>query len=487
MKKVIIFLAFIFSCFAGFSQAQGGVGNNYVGRFYNVADAPYNATTASSNNAVAIQKAINAANANGGGMVYLPRMNNGVWKSGKLSMYSNVTLKGDGFGDTLQSATADTLITYVNGSFTGAQGAVIEGLTLFGNSSGTVAISAQLLFHFNFKDLYIFNFTQYGIYGKGILIGKFDNLVVGNCNIGVYLDSMNFAGVVAPNVITFTGGELRDNVTWGIQVKNSQGIGCNFNGTTFENNGTLHSHATGAVSWTLGTTVGLTFVGCWWEANKGILVFMGASTGTVSHTFMNCFMFQNSSASVGLDLNCPSAKLWINLIGTNLQSDSLDIFLDNVSVSAFFTNLAITLMGNTSFGTINTATPWLYMIDVSKSYLVGRLTINSGVPTVTLKNGAGAGATFAISTTATSGSGTITVTTAGVPAANDTIAIIQMSATGFVTGSDPVLSEANAAAATLTTAKPFYNGTTNKIYILSNAVGLTTGTVYKWSYIWGGL
>ena len=70
------------------------------------------------------------ANANGGGTVFIPRRFNKPWLSGKLNFYANVKVLGEGIGDTLQSATADTLITYKNNDFTHAEGAAINDLII---------------------------------------------------------------------------------------------------------------------------------------------------------------------------------------------------------------------------------------------------------------------------------------------------------------------------------------------------------------------
>jgi len=103
--------------------------------WYNITASPYNATTSQTNADVPINQAITDAHNAGGGVVYIPA---GTWQlSGKISMQSNVTLRGQDMRQTvlLMPASLNQIVVdhaAATNSSNGIQGAIVENLSING-------------------------------------------------------------------------------------------------------------------------------------------------------------------------------------------------------------------------------------------------------------------------------------------------------------------------------------------------------------------
>ena len=121
----------------------------------------------------AIQAAVNALNALGGGRLYLPR---GVYLSGKITVYSNIWVCGDGRSNTtikLKNG-ANTDLIYSDGadalwgtnSAGGIQNFGLFDLTLDGNRANNLTAGSCLALYgeeFYFQNLTVTNARDYGI------------------------------------------------------------------------------------------------------------------------------------------------------------------------------------------------------------------------------------------------------------------------------------------------------------------------------------
>jgi polygalacturonase len=130
-------------------------------------------------NTTAIQNAITAMAAEGGGVVFVP---SDIFRTGKLTLPNTVILRGSGYGSCLKAKNGlnDDLIVWANGSqFIG-----IENLRLSGNSANNAsgaAINGPSLFVGSWLDkLIIEDFIGKGIVGVG-WDRVFVNAYIDNC------------------------------------------------------------------------------------------------------------------------------------------------------------------------------------------------------------------------------------------------------------------------------------------------------------------
>ncbi len=134
--------------------------------------------TGAADSTTVIQAAINAANTAGGGVVYCPR---GTYKYSALTLYSGVSLIGDGVGvSTLNcSATSGTGIT-----MQAVTNVTISGLTVSGPGTGTgqgitcttSGSAPYVCFYLDFHDLLITGFGSHGMYMYQPCVSVFSNI-----------------------------------------------------------------------------------------------------------------------------------------------------------------------------------------------------------------------------------------------------------------------------------------------------------------------
>lgn len=128
---------------------------------------------------------------------------------------------------------------------------------------------------------------------------------------------------------------------------------------------------------------------------------------------------------------------------------------------------------------------------VSSTFTVNGLITNthltgaSAAPTGTLSTGAGTGATFTLAPNSSDVAGTVSVTTAGTPAGSAATILTLTFNTPYVTNAPIVnFSPGNSAAAALPDAQDItVTGSTTTLTFKGGSSGLTTSTVYVWSYI----
>lgn len=255
----------------------------------------------------AIQNAINAASAAGGGTVYLPA---GVYLlSAALTMKSQVKLLGDGF------AFSDTAGTRVHqGSTTTAcltavdqHDMVIENLSLTCTGGTTnIGVSFTRSAHTNIAGL-TFRRVQISGFGTGMdlsnpITSTFDRVMVDTSTVGFYLHGVLGAGGSAgtscafvncyANGCTQTGFRL-DNMTYcafvacaadacGIayELIESGAQGISFTGCGCESlvntNGTYPG-----IGWKINAAIGVTLTACWSYQNPASVVWVTGNARAV--------------------------------------------------------------------------------------------------------------------------------------------------------------------------------------------------------------
>lgn len=285
------------------------------GGVYNVKyyGATGNGTT---NDTTSIQAAIDAATTNGGS-VYFPT---GIYLCNTLTINTRVHLVGDGATSIIKSIAAEPLFNLINEPDDYRHYFRINGIYLDGNNVGSIGLNIKRIAMFVFHDLYIFRFTQYGIYGNGLMIGNFYNCSI-SYNVvgikGILLSGPKFA----PNLITFINCKLDYNTTWAIQWE--YGWMLKFIGCNFEHNGTSGNVNTGAISY-LSTQaynthygLGLSIDSSWFEVNYGTVVKI-ASSGTdvnlLSDISNSIFLLDEMETTINVVTNLGANKVVIRSI-----------------------------------------------------------------------------------------------------------------------------------------------------------------------------
>lgn len=433
-------------------------------------------------NTANIQRALDSAHVTGG-TCYWPSF---VWKAGKLHSYSNVYIYGEDQGTILKTTATDTAIVVGSNSFASfniIQGyAPISNIAINGQGTCAVGIYTELVYWFKWMDINIYGMTFASLYNKGTLTGEFDNCWFWSGSYGVISDSViGVPGQVSPNLLKFNNCRFYHHPIWGAKTNLTQGdvqyVNCDF-----EDNGTIHTYNTGAIYDSHPSAQGpaLLLQNTWFEANLGAIMRIDSGTARAQVTLINVNSFQNTGASVGLYATSPSAaNLLINVIGSTIVGDSVDVLMDG--------NGIMTQVGS-DVGTNNLGLLSNYLI---KKFPVEQqlvsFTTTSGAGVVTPGAGAGTGATGTLSSISSSGGGTITITTGTTPSASATVATIALeAAAAFATGNTIIIGPGNANAAQAISLGLFGTGGTTFPFQLTIANGTTAllpGTVYIINYV----
>lgn len=276
-----------------------GFTNNPSYKVYNVKSPTYGALgDGSHDDTVAIQAALNAANAAGGGVVYLPA---GQYKiSSALTMYNRITLRGD--GDYV------TNIVQTNTAAHGLVGAsliyvIIEHLRLTGPGTGT-GEGINFTTEFDYCILRDMSATSWGSTGIEIEQPIVTNLTrvtsFSNGGAGIFIHGNATTG--AGTSVSFDSCWTHDNISNGFSIQNM--TYCSFQACASDN-----QTAAGKAGYRIDQCTGFTFSGCGSEGNNFGWLLTGASTGIV---FNSPYIFNTPSTGVGI---YASAATNVQIIG----------------------------------------------------------------------------------------------------------------------------------------------------------------------------
>jgi hypothetical protein len=449
-------------------------------------------------NTPGIQRAEDSCNSQLGGSVFVPAY---CWGITKLVMSHKVGLVGESKTGTRFSArTADTMITYDDNQFntwpvTGGGNAPgygtnsLKNLTLEGHNTALIGINDQYGYWFDHENLVIDSMSVTGLNLKGTLTGVYDDLLIKWCPIGVTADTVNKTpgGAVAVNLLTFRNLKVYNCPNWGFQIANTNGA-IKFDQCDFSDEGTTHNPNTGCVRATKPAAVGATllFENCWFEHNVGTLVKTDLEASPVYVTMINCEISNTLTPSYGVYVtagNGAAAGSYLNLIGTNIQADSVDLHVSGFN--------QINLIGS-NYGTadITSTSAYVYIHNLS-TYGVAFPAGLSG-PAFVSSSGTGAGTspTTTVSSQSTSYTGDITVVTGTSPAASAVVCTIGWSNAWAATGISPGLTPGNAAAAALSGTALVWptdaGSTTHYLQLNVGSTALAASTTYIWHYTIGG-
>lgn len=254
---------------------------------YNVKSPLYGAIgDGTHDDTAAIQAALNAANAAGGGVVYLPA---GQYKiSSALTMYNRITLRGDG-----------DYVTNIVQSSTSANGLIgssliyiiIEHLRLTGPGSGT-GEGINFTTEFDYCILRDMSATGWGSTGIEIEQPIVTNLTrvtsFNNGGAGIFIHDNLTTG--AGTSVSFDSCWTHDNVSNGFSIRGM--TYCSFQACASDN----HINS-GKAGYLIDGCTGFTFTGCGSEGNNFGWQVSGSSTGIV---ITSPYIFNTPSTGVGI-------------------------------------------------------------------------------------------------------------------------------------------------------------------------------------------
>lgn len=233
-----------------------------------------------------IQSAINAANAAGGGIVYLPA---GQYKiSAALTLFNRITLRGDGdfVTNIVQSSTTANGLSGSNLIYI-----VIEHLRLTGPGSGS---GEGMVFTTEFDYCIIRDVSTTGWGSTGIEIEQpiVTNLTrvtsFNNGGAGIYIHGNAITG--AGTSVSLQSCWAHDNVSNGFSIQNMTYL--SFQACAADNQANA-----GKAGYRIDQCTGFTFSGCGSEGNNFGWLLTGGSTGIV---ITSPYIFNTPSTGIGI-------------------------------------------------------------------------------------------------------------------------------------------------------------------------------------------
>lgn len=278
---------------ASVASLQGSAGY----QVYNVKNAPYNALgNGVSDDTIPIQTALNAANAAGGGVVYLPA---GTYKiSAALTLYNRITVRGDGDYVTNIVQSSTTANGFVGSSLIYI---ILEHFRLTGPGAGS-GEGINFTTEFDYCILRDISATNWGSTGIEIEQPIVTNLTrvtsFSNGGAGIYIHGNVSTG--AGTSVSLDSCWTHDNVSNGFSIENM--TYCSFQACASDN----HVNS-GKAGYLLNGCTAFTFSGCGSEGNNFGWELTGSTTGVV---FNSPYIFNTPSTGIGI---------WVTGGTTNVQ------------------------------------------------------------------------------------------------------------------------------------------------------------------------
>lgn len=312
----------------------------------------------SANDTSAIQAALDAAHAAGGGAVLFPP---GTYSCSDLTWYHDVALIGAGalkYRDPTSGAAGSTAVSCIKAR-TGTTAMLsitasrltpvqrIHGLMFDGNSvSNVIGISLKGIYFWDFDDFVVMRCAT-AIKLRASLSGYFRHCWIQYNTIGVDadLDTLSVEGDVQANNIHFTDCLINDNSSWAVSW-NKPALAC-FHHTNFERNGTSGNSSTGCINITNpipnGEGVGLLLDTCWAEINYGHSVVKVGSAGNsrgLAAVLRNClidYISGGTAATYGVYVNGGGTATKVYVDGTTIgpTGSGTSIYLDGSAATCY--------------------------------------------------------------------------------------------------------------------------------------------------------
>jgi hypothetical protein len=229
---------------------------------------------------VAIQAALDAVYASGGGTLYFPAGEYLVTSIVKVFASNiSVVFKGAGKMATVLRKTGASTTPILDLSTTVAPSVVyssIEDMRIRGNAKAHDGIRLTNWARFSLENVYV-NACDVGINNRGSLVFLAKGCTIVSNNTGYKAD---VSSAIGANLYEFYGGSISSNTTLGVDL--GDGTGFSFHLVDFGGNGTAADLNTGAVlirgavDDSIGVAFG-SFSSCWFELNKGTTIRAEAS------------------------------------------------------------------------------------------------------------------------------------------------------------------------------------------------------------------
>lgn len=370
MKKILLILLLL----PAFSFAQVLIKNGTGSGGASIAQFDirnYGADTSSADNAASIQTAINAAHIAGykynssyykgnagGGVVVIPP---GVWKTGKIVSYANVTIQGSGYlASQLKAVGTDTLISvrslltapWVQIPFANLANNLIADVTLNGDSACNVGFFMNTIANFYIGRIFVHDFLSKGMILKNSLIGTVEGGYIIQNPIGVLSYSVG-DGFSASNHIIFRDMVVSSCSKWAFDLSGGGVIKIDHgdmesNGSTDTLSGSIYYHDN---IWPGGLTVD----NCWFEANQGtdICIMNNQGTGGFSpngdsvavHSILNCQDIGQQYDQLARNIYIQGTNQRLGIVNSYISGSIKTVVADgNVKVNVFGTTLKNTVM-----------------------------------------------------------------------------------------------------------------------------------------------
>lgn len=312
----------------------------------------------------ALQAAINAANAAGGGTVRIPAGNYKI--SAALTLYSNITLLGVGDSVTqiTQSVTNTHILVGDNLDYI-----VIRSLRLKGTGSGTgegIALTTELAFSL-FEDITVTDCGSTGIDIAQPYVTAFNKVISRfNGGAGMYLHGTTGAGTS----ISLNSCWMHDNASNGYSFFDM--TYCAFVACAADN-----QTVSGKAGYLFDTCRGMSLIGCGSENNNIGVKF----TGLGGHTVDGFFNYANPSGGIGFYATGSVTNVHLRGISESTPNGAATSWITTdsgttVTVNGSTHTTANSYAANTVVDMANTAGTYVLSnsVDISKNLLVGSTT-----------------------------------------------------------------------------------------------------------------
>ena len=344
------------------------------------------------NDTAAIQAAIDAVFAAGGGTVLVPT---GTYAVTSLNMawaasYTSVYIKGQGERSTIFTKYGATTTPIFNltatipntdGVYSSFQDFQITGASKAHNGFDLTGIA-----RFVFNRVCV-TATNIALNLQGSLIGSIcDCDLIGN-NTGI---KTRKSGAFYCNLISMFDGSVRSNTSWGFDIGDANAF--NVKGTDIEQNGTSGNQYTGQllINSTVSDEIGyssISFAQCWFESGLGTNILVGAASGLylsfadvpMISSENGRVMFVGAIARLTLDrviAASPTDNCTIEVAGANVIRESIISILTDTSPNREYHNLSI------STGFIQSK-----ITGAEGSYITNSNRVNSGSGTISSTSG----------------------------------------------------------------------------------------------------
>lgn len=248
----------------------------------------------------AIKAAIADAEVNGG-IVFFPA---GIYLTHTLNFSEKVKLKGVGRETILKSISAEPLLTCLSPEANTWAGWWIDNIKLDGNNIGTIGMSLSRLSSYIIQGVYITNFTNYGIYATGLLIGSIYDCYFSNLPVGYHNYSSLTPTAMSCNANLISRCSFALCSSWAIDWNSGQLLA--IENCVIEGNGTQDNNQTGCIRFIASNrvsnvrSVGLRLTNCWFEYNYGTIISIRSwiQNANLNNVIDNCVIMLNGNNPV---------------------------------------------------------------------------------------------------------------------------------------------------------------------------------------------